>query len=254
MSCSKCHGSILSSKPKHEKCIDCHTDYHKGQFIINGNQRDCSECHNENGFTPSLFTNELHGKTKFPLTGSHLATPCNGCHKINSNWNFKITNTNCVSCHKNIHGEEISKTFMENFQCENCHSTSTWNEVKFDHNKTAFALYGKHSKISCEDCHLKKDAGSRVFLFLSLETECESCHKDIHNKQFAEEGKTKCERCHVFENWEPKNFDHGKTKFPLTGAHQNVLCGKCHKKTTEDNNTFIKYKIEEFKCADCHLQ
>jgi hypothetical protein len=27
---------------------------------------------------------------------------------------------------------------------------------------------------------------------------------------------------------------------------------KCHKKVTVDENTYILYKIKEFKCENCH--
>ena len=254
VNCAKCHGNNLTSKPKHQKCIDCHEDFHKGEFVVNNVPRDCKECHTEKGFTPSLFTVDRHNKTIFALTGGHLAIACKSCHNDNDKWKFSSIGTTCISCHNNIHGKEIKQTFMGDNECRGCHNTETWNKVKFDHSKTEFPLSGKHAQINCNQCHLKEGTGKREFLFLSLDTRCEACHKDIHNSQFAINGKTDCERCHSFEKWKPVKFDHTKTKFPLIGAHQSVACEKCHKQVTENNITFVKYKIEDFKCADCHLQ
>lgn len=251
--CSKCHGIDLSSKPKHSKCIDCHKDYHNAE-LNNGNEiKDCKYCHNENGFTPSLFTLDLHNNSVFPLSGAHLATPCQNCHYKNSNWQFKNIGLRCVDCHSNIHNNEISNKFMEDNNCSNCHITANWTNVNFDHNKTSFKLLGKHNVVSCDNCHLKeKMNGKRELLFISLNTNCESCHNDIHNNQFVENGKNNCERCHNFNNWYPDKFDHSKTKFPLTGAHYNLLCSKCHKQIEETNKKYIKYKIEDFRCIVCH--
>jgi Cytochrome c7 and related cytochrome c len=41
-----------------------------------------------------------------------------------------------------------------------------------------------------------------------------------------------------------RNFDHGKTSFPLTGAHQRVTCETCHLNAI--------FKGLPTKCADCH--
>jgi hypothetical protein len=31
-----------------------------------------------------------------------------------------------------------------------------------------------------------------------------------------------------------------------------VACAKCHKKITNNNNTYVLYKIKEWKCENCH--
>ena len=71
--CGECHGTDLNSKPEHKNCTNCHKDYHKGEFISTGKSGGCSDCHTVNGFSPSLFTLELHQKNAVP---SRRITSC----------------------------------------------------------------------------------------------------------------------------------------------------------------------------------
>lgn len=246
VSCSGCHGGDLSSKPKHDSCIDCHEDYHKGEFSHNGKVKDCSLCHTEKGFSPSTFSYKDHQQTVFPLTGSHLAIPCQSCH-YEDEWHFDLS-SNCIDCHENVHGNEISADYMKDNNCTFCHSTESWSTINFDHNKTGFPLLGEHSNISCGSCHTDKTSAKVVYKFASLDEECKSCHGDPHFGQF----KNNCSLCHTFSNWRPDKFDHEKTEFPLQGAHSLINCNECHKTVTTNGNSFVQYKIKDFKCADCH--
>lgn len=251
--CENCHGSSLSSKPKHQQCIDCHKDFHNGIFISKYNQGECSECHQVEGFSPSQFSFDKHSKTNFELTGAHFAVPCRDCHYKEIQWKFDNLSNRCIGCHENVHRDEIEEKFMGNFQCQNCHITDTWHRVNFDHQQTEFPLYGKHVKVQCMKCHEKKDeSGNIYFQFASLTMFCEDCHQDIHNSQFAVSGMTECEKCHGFENWKPEKFNHENARFSLKGAHQNVECNECHKQTTENSISFIKFKMEDIRCKNCH--
>lgn len=251
--CGGCHGTDLNSKPAHENCTSCHKDYHKGEFALEGKPKDCTNCHTVDGFAPSLYTFSQHQETRFPLLGSHRAQSCQSCHYTNKEWKFKKESIECASCHQNIHGQEISNKFMGQNQCANCHNVDSWMKYKFEHEKTDFQLTGKHSNRKCYDCHKKDETATPpVRKFASLETNCESCHKEVHNYQFKETGKNDCLKCHTTANWLPEKFDHEKTKFSLSGAHSLLDCQKCHKETTRDGVRFIKYKIEDFKCAACH--
>jgi len=248
VTCQSCHKNDLNSKPKHEKCIDCHKDFHKGDFTKNGIIQDCKNCHNEKGFIPSSFTLEAHNKGRFSLTGSHLAVPCRNCHFQNNELHFKDLGIKCIDCHKNVHGTEIKTKFMPDNDCSVCHQTTGWNTIIFEHSKTDFALSGKHAKVGCNKCHVK----DKNYLFVSLKTNCDYCHKDIHFDQFKENDSTNCARCHTFDNWKPVKFEHSKTRFSLEGAHSKLECISCHKKIELNSNTFIKYKLEDFRCAACH--
>jgi predicted CXXCH cytochrome family protein len=251
--CGECHGTDLNSKPEHTNCTSCHKDYHKGEFIASGKSGECSDCHTVSGFSPSLFTLELHQKTRFPLAGSHLAQSCQSCHYSGSEWKFKKDNIECSSCHNNIHGNEISAKFMGNNNCSNCHNVENWLKYSFDHEKTEFKLTGKHASKKCYDCHKKEESTTPpVRKFASLNTYCESCHKEVHNYQFKSTGENDCLKCHTTSNWKAEKFDHNNTRFSLTGAHSLIECEKCHKEAESNGVKFVKYKIEDFKCATCH--
>jgi nitrate/TMAO reductase-like tetraheme cytochrome c subunit len=110
-----------------------------------------------------------------------------------------------------------------------------------------------HAIKDCRICHFKPDSTSHVVQkFSELSMACSSCHQDIHFKQFEDNGVTKCLKCHNFERWKIDNFDHNTTAFKLDGKHQNVACLKCHKKITNQQNTYVLYKIKEWKCENCH--
>lgn len=253
VNCSKCHGENLSSKPRHQNCTDCHSDYHNGEFTSGAILRECSVCHSENGFEQSTFTISEHNKINFKLAGAHLAVTCSSCHYKVDKWHFRKIGEKCIDCHKNIHGSEITEKFMQSNNCEGCHIIDNWKTINFNHALTTFLLEGKHIKVSCGDCHYKEEAsGSKIFRFASLNSNCETCHKDVHYGQFIENGNSNCGRCHTFNDWKPERFDHNKTRFSLEGAHQKLECSRCHPAITENNNKFIKYKLEDFKCAACH--
>lgn len=250
--CSSCHGDNLLSKPKHELCTDCHSDYHSGEFTEGEIVKNCAECHSINSFSPANFTIEKHSKLRFPLLGAHLATPCTNCHLKEEKWKFKKTEISCISCHTDFHGEELSKKYMPGDDCQACHNNMSWNTVKFDHNLTGFNLLGVHSKLECKSCHFNQE--SNKFLFASVSGTCKSCHNDVHLGQFeSDKNENVCIDCHSFENWQPSKFSHQNTKFPLTGAHSKLECSKCHKTGKIEDKEVVIYKIENFLCASCHF-
>ena len=55
---------------------------------------------------------------------------------------------------------------------------------------------------------------------------------------------TTCESCHSTSAWRPANFDHAKTRFPLTGAHTRVDCASCH--------AGGRYAGTPTACSSCH--
>ena len=256
VNCNSCHKTEHKTDPiKHDKCSNCHKDYHKGDFAKKGlPSPDCKECHTNDGFKLTTFTIKRHSMTTFPLEGAHFATSCNVCHKKQTDWSFSKMGSKCVDCHTSLHKGIMSEKFLENDNCTKCHNTKSWKFVKFDHELTGFKLEGIHATKACGDCHFKKNpAGERIQKFQNLTKECSECHKDNHVGQFAENGKTDCLRCHDFNDWKKTKFDHStSTRFKLEGAHQNVQCYKCHKKTTDDKGTYIKFKYKSVDCGECH--
>lgn len=251
--CNDCHKSGISVKPAFAMCINCHSDYHKGDFVVNGINRECKECHTEQGFSPSNFSIEEHNKLNFKLTGSHLAVPCKSCHGKNDAWHFKSIGKNCIDCHNNVHGSELTAEYLPENNCSYCHITDNWNTINFKHDLTAFKLLGKHKSVSCNQCHVQIDSSGKLsYRFASLKSDCVVCHNDIHYGQFIINQKNECSRCHTFDDWKPEKFNHNETKFSLAGAHSKLECSKCHKETVINGNKFIVFKLEDFRCASCH--
>lgn len=252
--CKLCHKTKYTNALKFGRCTDCHADYHKNQFAKKGISPDCSTCHSVNGFAGSSFTLEQHNEGAFQLQGAHLATPCIACHKKELKWSFREIGKHCIDCHINIHQTYISEKYYPEASCESCHNVNRWSAINFNHSKTNFDLSGAHAKKTCRDCHFKKENEGVVRQqFMGLPTNCASCHKDVHAKQFETNGITDCNRCHGSESFKPATkFDHSKTLFPLDGKHINVACNKCHKEIKDQETSFVLYKIKEFKCENCH--
>ncbi len=195
----------------------------------------------------------MHNETDFKLTFAHSAIPCNVCHFKEQKWSFKISGNKCVSCHANFHENAISNNFFDENNCESCHSTKTWTNVTFDHNKTKFQLTGKHENVSCSNCHFVFENNTIIKQkFSSLNLNCSQCHDDVHQGQFIENDKELCENCHTTNNWQPTLFDHNQTMFIIDGAHQKVDCFECHKTNTKNGISFVQYKIEDIRCISCH--
>lgn len=214
---------------------------------------DCSACHSTKGFTGAAFTIEQHNAANFILQGAHLATPCFACHKKQEKWSFRQIGIRCADCHKDIHEAYINQKFYPDNNCSACHNPYSWGDISFDHSQTRFSVTGAHTTISCRSCHFKKDStGTEHQKFANLPANCSNCHKDNHNRQFESDGMTDCFRCHDAGLWKIINFDHNKTSFKLDGKHQNVACAKCHKTVTEQNITYVLYKIKDTKCTSCH--
>ncbi|PKP53559.1 MAG: cytochrome C [Bacteroidetes bacterium HGW-Bacteroidetes-1] len=252
VSCKDCHKNNYTEPLRHQRCTDCHEDYHKGQFVKPGIVTDCSDCHNLNGFLGSSFTFEKH-EAVFPLKGAHQATPCFECHKKTEKWNFRNIGTLCKDCHEDIHFSYISEKYYPEANCLSCHDESTWAEVIFDHQLTNFRLEGKHDGPSCRACHFKEDNNGVVRQqFTGLTERCTNCHMDNHQQQFDEGGLTDCRKCHDFNDWKAKEFDHNKTRFPLDGKHAQVACSDCHKAITQNNTQFVLYKLNNIRCESCH--
>jgi len=253
VACKSCHKVSLTAPLKHDRCVDCHSDYHKGEFAVNGVVPDCNKCHSIYGFTPSNFTLEKHNQTKFPLEGAHAATACSECHKPVNRWTFRNIGTKCSDCHGNPHEGFIPNRFLTNDNCTSCHNVKSWSKVTFDHSQTKFKLQGKHALIACAECHYpKNEKGVKVQKFRGVSSDCSSCHADHHQGQFEVNGKTDCSRCHGFDNWKNSKFDHNTARFKLDGAHQSVRCGECHKETKTEKGTYILYRNNKLECSNCH--
>jgi len=132
----------------------------------------------------------------------------------------------------------------------------------FDHSKTEYLLDGKHSGITCRSCHNAQHISSsaRALLgnkdlnrtYFGLSPSCITCHQDKHQGRFG----TECKTCHSTVDWkaakiDQQSFDHSRTRYPLTGAHREVDCQKCH--TAGDDGKPRFAGIQFAACSACHL-
>jgi len=257
--CKQCHEGRYSEPINFSECKNCHDDYHDGEFVQNNVSPDCIECHSLNeGFEYSLYTLEQHQETIFPLEGAHVATPCFACHisEDDERWTFRNLGNDCIDCHSDIHEGYISEIFYPNNDCKTCHINDSWSEINnFDHASTDWPLDGTHLETDCRACHFIANPDDDLTItqeFENLDSNCISCHENIHDDSFAINGITDCLRCHVTSSWIPENFDHNTTNFPLEGKHKEVDCRACHTSSIVNGETVVLYKLNKFECIDCH--
>lgn len=277
--CSSCHGlnnpkdkalySMSWTKPTmgysyphpvSDNCQSCHVDVHQKRFIKDGKLEACTTCHNQEKWQPSLFGLQEHAnRSKFSLTGAHIATPCFQCHDTGNGVhdfpNFSFVNQECEVCHakNNPHGKDFVNENGKTL-CEDCHTTQAWNLSEFNHDATKFPLTRKHQLITCESCH-KQEVENKVS-FKMATFECESCHKkdDPHQGQFIDSniGST-CNLCHDTQQFTIATFDHEKTRFSLKGAHENLSCANCHKQEINlKGEEFTRFVPLSSQCSSCH--
>jgi hypothetical protein len=264
--CAKCHlpaAEATKYEIPFDACSVCHKDAHSGQFDGSPIGGKCESCHTERGFRPSTYTLVRHKETKFALTGSHLATVCDGCHKpapgqLGSTVAiYHFASLECTVCHNDAHGGQFQVANVASLSrtCESCHTTRTWKDLPtFDHSRTPFDLLGAHRAVACTECHKPTNFGitGKSVTFRGAPTECAKCHEDAHGKQFELDDVTRCERCHTPIAWRATTFDHEKTIFPLTGLHRQVPCRDCHKKSVAGDSQLVVYKPTSSRCASCH--
>jgi len=212
--CSDCHPGDLSDFTP-DTCESCHrqlavafAEAHRLSF-----GRDCLACHDGvdrfgDDFTHSIFA--------FPLTGKHAAVGCTYCHlDARTVTDLQSAPQDCLSCHGSM--EPHAGRF--GMECGSCHSADGWSPAEFDHDLSIFKLEGRHTQLACAECHQNR-------VLVGTPQDCYSCHSgdDEHDGQFGPD----CAACHSTNGWEGASFDHSRSGFPLTGAHVNTACERCH--------------------------
>jgi len=131
--------------------------------------------------------------------------------------------------------------------CHLCHKGASWDELVddfvFDHGvRTGVPLVGAHAEARCLRCH--NDRGP-VVTFRAQG--CVGCHPDVHYGELGSD----CARCHDETFWHVPNarVAHVHSRFPLTGAHMQVACHRCHAGARVTN-----FRPTDPDCVSCHLQ
>ncbi len=182
----------------------------------------------------------FHKDGVFTLTGKHLSVPCASCHIRGQ---IKGTPTTCADCHWARRQDDKYRTRL-GMACEQCHRTTSWTAVKWDHGaQTGMPLNGAHKTLSCDTCHKNS-------LFTGADVTCSSCHAKDYAGAKAPDHKaagfpTACELCHKASDisFDQGRFDHNAT-FKLTGIHATVDCASCHKNGA--------YQGTPRECVGCH--
>ena len=225
--CATCHaGERYKGLPS--QCADCHRlqDVHAGR---RGDK--CATCHSPRKWATVHFDHDK--ATRFALKGGHKKVKCESCH-TGDLYKEKLS-MRCASCHQknDPHKGQLGAA------CERCHQETGWRQkVAFDHDLTQFPLIGRHTTVTCEECH-------RTPRFKDAPKQCSACHEDTFHK--ARLGPA-CATCHNPNGWTRWRFDHqAQTRFPLTGAHVGVGCHGCHR-------TPVTTKVGLAKdCYSCHM-
>jgi len=126
--CEQCHAADLARavNPDHQ---------------AQGWTTRCERCHTPAAWGASGFTHSF-----FPLTGAHRTIACSACH---TGGVFGPLPRDCYSCHQEDYARAPNHADFPR-QCEQCHSTATWEGARFNHR---FPLQGPH-RVDCAVCHV----------------------------------------------------------------------------------------------------
>ena len=221
-------------------CLSCHRKDDKHKNSLGG---ACADCHTEQSWKEVRLD---HDKTQFPLTGKHIDTRCDSCHKSKV---YNEAPTTCVGCHR----KEDKHKARYGEKCESCHTTRNWTGITFKHDTdTHFVLRDKHREARCDSCHTGTSSNS---LYRDkLGSTCVDCHRkdDKHKARYGD----KCESCHTARGWggggsgSHITFKHDTdTRYALRGKHRTATCDSCH--TGTGSNSLYRDKLGS-ACADCH--
>ena len=246
--CDQCHKSAAVGQFQglSTACYSCHQQDFLTPVINHvtaGFPTTCESCHTMDSWFGAKFDHLKY--TGYALTGTHATLACTDCHINNV---FSGTPADCYSCH--THTVDFNNTTNPPHQslglphdCAVCHSTTDWNNAKFDHTLYAhYPLTGMHAAVTCAQCHTNNN-------YTSTPTACYACHQADFTGTNAPNHvtagfPTDCSLCHTTSGWTTSTFNHNTTSFPLTGAHTTVPCASCHVNSN--------YTTLPTDCYSCH--
>ncbi len=133
-----------------------------------------------------------HYSTGFALEGAHKRLACESCHV---GGRFASLPTRCDACHNGVLAPGKPVTHITTTaQCDQCHNTTSYTDVRFDHSLT---------NGSCVSCHSGVTAIGKPPTHIATSASCDTCHST--------------------STWTVSRFDHTS----ITGS-----CASCHNGTT----------------------
>ncbi|MCI0505668.1 MAG: hypothetical protein L0Z73_06105 [Gammaproteobacteria bacterium] len=176
-----------------------------------------------------------HFATGFPLTGRHVSVACEACHLSAV---FKGTPKTCKGCHNNgATPGKHNKHIMSDDNCDNCHTTFSWQQAAMDHN----SVLG-----SCSTCHNGSVAEGKPPRHIMTNAGCDECHGTVSwvPARFNHDNITgRCDSCHNGRDATGKHASHLATTLD---------CGECHNTTTWTTAGFNHNNIDGRRCDSCH--
>jgi hypothetical protein len=150
--------------------------------------------------------------------------------------------------------------------CDDCHVTTSWTNVRFDHNGVTGSCASCHNGTTatgktpthiqtaadCGDCHSTVAWTPARFDHASVSGSCGTCHNgSAATGRPANHFTTSlgCEDCHLTTAWTPIVFRHTSADYP--GDHRtSVTCVMCHR----NNAQTIAWPNAAYApdCAACH--
>jgi hypothetical protein len=223
-------------------CADCHADIHKGRL-----GPDCNECHTPADWVDRGEQRRQHDTTSFPLVGAHDRVDCDACHTGPVAGDYAGTPIDCYFCHADSWAATTNPDHEAvgfGHDCVTCHSpySSTFGRGDFVH-PANFPLTGGHRSLDCAECHTGGFGGAV--------SDCYSCHQDDYEgtndpNHIAAGFPVSCSICHSTTSFEPAQYTHDSTGFPLTGAHRGLDCLSCHQDgyTNTPNDCYSCHQTE----------
>lgn len=298
LACKDCHekagprsvASLTTSPLPARTCVDCHPSPHQPSTLKNfatligsTEPESCVQCHDpkHESFLGQLamMTPELHKATGFALAPPHDKALCVDCHAqfgqraalaagpdLQTRFAALFpgrTPDECVACHQDPHRGQFADGPTKG-QCIACHANTHFAPSEFDathHNQCRFTLTGAHEAVACVLCH-KPDATGFV-RFVPTPTECDQCHRDVHDGRFDKAGRpvmanrpAGCARCHStasFAEIEWSAKDHGLwTGYELHGEHATATCVECHGRRSRPDARGRTLGQAPTTCNACH--
>lgn len=197
LGCGGCHPAPWSSTTMADKCLACHTDvaaqmrsgtgvHAQGAGTLTDPR--CRGCHTEHHGANGLLTFFDHSKFRFKLTGAHANVACNLCHAgATTLAQFQSAPQTCYGCHakQDVHNGANGKL------CDQCHNTTSWGGVNFDHSVFPLDHGADQQKATCQTCHPN---GTSTYTCLGCHFHTAANVQAIHERPASQI--LDCIRCH----------------------------------------------------------
>ena len=179
-----------------------------------GFSQNCATCHTTVQWKGATFN---HGSTRFALTGAHVPVACQQCHV----------------------GRQICGYFdgmflvphgrlQQDHESESCHFGISPGLQPVSHHRSVEGglIHPHHRQVPADRSprYGRVRALSYRRHLRGTTTACISCHLKTYNgtttpNHPAAGFSQNCTTCHTTVQWKGATFNHGSTRFPLTGAH-----------------------------------